>query len=57
MRVLMDDDVQLVICKRHGPWRFEHRYFMYFDGGGVASIPADGTWVLDPGERVVTGGL
>lgn len=57
MRVLVDDGVQLVICKRPGPWRFEYRYYMYAEGGGVTQIPSEGTWRLDPGERVVTDGL
>lgn len=57
MRVLVDDGVQLVICKRPGPWRFEYRYYFYAEGGGVAQIPTEGTWLLEPGERVVTDGL
>ena len=57
MRVLVDDGVQLVICKRPGPWRLEHRYYLYTDVGGVDSIPTEGTWILDRGERVVTDGL
>lgn len=57
MRVLVDDGVQLVICKRPGPWRFEHRYYFFAEGGGIAEIPTEGTWLLEHGERVVIHGL